>query len=88
MEQPRTPAARAYWTLARQRLFLVALLDSGCVARAARAVGMSRVSAYKLRRRLAGTLFDRSWDFALAQHGRFRADPFAPDLPVDPAAGL
>lgn len=84
MEPPPTRIEPARWTPTRQRAFLLALLDGGCVARAARAVGMSRVSAYRLRRRLADTHFDRAWDFALAQHARFRADPFAPDFPVEP----
>jgi len=57
---PSAPADRAHWTPARQRRFLIALLDSGCVAQAARSVGMSPTSAHRLRRRLAGTMFDQS----------------------------
>jgi AraC-like DNA-binding protein len=73
-----TPSARAHWTPARQRIFLAALLDSGSVAQAARAAGMSRSSAHRLRARLAGTPFVRTWDQALALHARRLADPFAP----------
>ncbi|WP_443019434.1 hypothetical protein [Sphingobium sp. RAC03] len=39
---------------------------------------MSRASAHRLRRRLAGTPFDRTWDRALALHAQSLADPFAP----------
>ncbi|WP_370307801.1 helix-turn-helix domain-containing protein [Sphingobium abikonense] len=66
---------RAYWTPARQCQFLAALMESGSVARAARAVGMSRSSAHRLRHRLAGTAFDRQWEEALAMHAGLTADP-------------
>ncbi len=95
MEQHRTPpppapppqpaADRAHWTPAKQRLFLAALLETGSVARAARAAGMSRSSAHRLRQRLAGTPFDKTWDRALALHARRLADPFASD-PAPPVA--
>lgn len=89
MEQNPSPAApdgapvtdriidRPRWTPARQRLFLNALLDSGNVSSAARAAGMSRSSAHRLRRKLAGTPFDQAWDRALAVHAHLMADPFA-----------
>ncbi|WP_246171485.1 LysR family transcriptional regulator [Sphingobium limneticum] len=89
MEQQTSPAARdrapvtdrvidrAHWTPARQRLFLSVLLDSGHVSIAARAAGMSRSSAHRLRRKLAGTPFDQAWDRALAVHAHLMADPFA-----------
>ena len=82
---PSAPADRAHWTPARQRRFLIALLDSGCVAQAARSVGMSPTSAHRLRRRLAGTMFDHSWTWALKRHAERMADPFAPDQPPPPA---
>lgn len=76
---PQSPTPdRAHWTPARQRIFLVAMLDTGCVTRAARAAGMSRSSAHRLRARLVGTPFVRAWDAALAEHARLLADPFAP----------
>jgi hypothetical protein len=56
------------WTAARQRQFLDALADSGCVSIAARAVGMSKESAYRLRRRAGAEGFARAWDGAIA-HG-------------------
>jgi AraC-like DNA-binding protein len=77
---PAPPApGRAHWTPARQRIFLAALLESGSVARAACAAGMSRSSAHRLRQRLAGTPFVRSWEQVLALHTSRLADPFAPD---------
>ncbi|MBB3983578.1 hypothetical protein GGR44_003269 [Sphingobium fontiphilum] len=74
-----TPPDRARWTPERQRLFLAALLATGNVTQAARAAGMSRASAHRLRRRLRGTPFDRTWDRALALNAQRLADPFAPD---------
>ncbi|MET0371818.1 MAG: LysR family transcriptional regulator [Sphingobium sp.] len=72
---PHTPAPRPQWTPTRQIAFLTALLETGSVARAARAAGMSRSSAHRLRLRLAGTRFDHSWDEALALYARRLADP-------------
>lgn len=74
-----TAPVRAQWTPAKQRIFIMALLETGSVARAARAAGMSRSSAHRLRTRLAGTTFDRLWKHALAVHVQRMADPFAPD---------
>ncbi|MFW2828551.1 LysR family transcriptional regulator [Sphingomonas sp. ID0503] len=71
------PPARTRWTPAKQRLFILTLVETGCVGAASRAAGMSRSSAQRLRRRLAGTVFDISWDRALALHARRLADPFA-----------
>ncbi|MDG5489502.1 LysR family transcriptional regulator [Sphingomonas sp. BGYR3] len=72
-----SPRVRALWTPARQRIFLTALAETGSIARAARAAGMSRSSAHRLRLRLAGTPFDRLWDRALAVNAARLADPFA-----------
>jgi hypothetical protein len=76
---PPTRPERPQWTPARQRIFLAALVETGCVARAGRAAGMSRSSAHRLRARLTGTPFDRGWDQALAIHAGRLANPFAPD---------
>jgi hypothetical protein len=76
---PPIVPGRAQWTPARQRIFLLALLETGSVGRAARAAGMSRSSAHRLRQRLAGTPFDRTWTHLLALHASRLADPFAPD---------
>ncbi|BBF71449.1 terminase small subunit [Sphingomonas bisphenolicum] len=67
------------WTPDRQRRFLTSLLATGNVTQAARAVGMSPASAHRLRRRLAGTPFDRTWANALALHAQSLADPFGAD---------
>lgn len=82
------PPVRACWTPARQRIFLVALQETGSVARAARAAGMSRSSAHRLRQRLAGTPFDRTWDRILIQHEQRLADPFVREAaPRQPRPG-
>ena len=49
------------WTPARQACFLRELAATHCVSAAARAVGMTRQSAYKLRNRLKGEPFDIAW---------------------------
>lgn len=67
----------ARWTPERQRRFLTHLLATGNVTQAARFAGMSPASAHRLRRRLAGTPFDRTWAQALALHAENMADPFA-----------
>ena len=52
------------WTAERQRDFLAALADTGSVGRAAQAVGMSRESAYRLRRRPGALGFVAAWEAA------------------------
>lgn len=56
------------WTKAKMAEFLRVLAAQQSVAAAARAVGMSRQSAYKLRNRLKGEPFDIAWEAAF-QHG-------------------
>jgi len=53
------------WSADRQRGFIVALADSGCVTQACRAVGVSAQSAYRLRRHPKGQPFAIAWDAAL-----------------------
>jgi hypothetical protein len=50
------------WTADRQIGFLMMLLETGRVAEAAAAVGLSRESAYRLRARPGGGLFAALWD--------------------------
>ncbi|HVL78149.1 MAG TPA: hypothetical protein VM346_02570 [Sphingomicrobium sp.] len=50
------------WTPARQLRFLDVLRRTRSVAAAARAVGMSRESAHRLRKRDAGGLFALTWE--------------------------
>lgn len=52
------------WTPERQAGFLRALAETHSVSAAARMVGMTRQSAYKLRARLQGQPFDLAWDAA------------------------
>ncbi|WP_379547417.1 hypothetical protein ACFCW2_00720 [Qipengyuania sp. DSG2-2] len=71
-DQPYLPLTKNRgWTPRKQAAFLHALCSTQNVAAAARAVGMSRQSAYALRARLRGQPFDRAWDGAFS--GRFDA---------------
>jgi hypothetical protein len=53
------------WTPERQRQYLIALAAMGTVDSAARAVGMSRISAYKLKDREGAESFAAEWDRAV-----------------------
>ncbi len=55
------------WSEARQRTFIETLADGGSVSEAARAVGLSPSSAYRMRRSPGGEAFARAWDAAVAQ---------------------
>jgi hypothetical protein len=70
------------WTPDRQRRFIAAMALSGSVAGAAKAVGMSGVSAYNLRKRPGAESFAAAWDNALTQ-GRDRAFEIAVDRAVN-----
>jgi hypothetical protein len=72
--------APARWTPARQRIFLGALLETGSIARAATAAGMSRSSAHRLRAKLKGSQFDRLWGHAIAEYARRLANPIPHEL--------
>ncbi|MEA3390899.1 hypothetical protein [Sphingobium sp. CCH11-B1] len=74
--RPRS-AKRGHWTPALQARFVAALMQTGSVRAAARAVGMSPSSAHRLRGRLKGTEFDANWDEALRIHDYYRAHPLA-----------
>lgn len=60
LARPAGRTARC-WTPAVQAEFLRQLGATHCVGTAARAVGMSRQSAYRLRNRLKGQPFDVAW---------------------------
>ena len=62
---PRRSNADYRWTRPKIIAFLHALAAAGSVAQAARSVGMSRQSAYRLRARL-GAGFGAVWDEGLA----------------------
>ena len=53
------------WTPDKQLEFIERLADCGCVEEAARSVGMSRNSAYALRRRSDAQAFRLAWDAAM-----------------------
>ncbi len=59
------------WTPAQQERFILALHVMGSVGQAAKAVGMSRQSAYNLRERAGAESFAKSWDAAI-EMGRAR----------------
>jgi hypothetical protein len=63
------------WTPERQRRFIALLAETRCPSRAARAVGLSRESAYRLRGRPGGESFDAAWNAALRSR---RPEPTGP----------
>lgn len=63
------------WGEARQCGFLAALYVTGSVAAAARSVGMSRESAFRLRLRKGAESFARAWDRVLAPPGSGHVPP-------------
>ena len=77
LAQPRRNADYR-WTVPKVAAFLRALSECGSVAEAARAVGMSRQAAYRLRARLDGEKFQAAFEDArrrgLAAKARARAD--------------
>jgi hypothetical protein len=70
------------WTPTQQERFIVALSVMGSVGQAAKAVGMSRQSAYNLRERAGAEGFARSWDMAL-DFGRRRQFDAAMDRAIN-----
>jgi hypothetical protein len=63
---PRGATRYDGWTPDRQRAFVGALAETGCVTRACAWVGMSNVGAYQLRKSPGAEAFARAWDEALA----------------------
>ena len=62
---PRPALRHDGWTPQRQLDFLEILSGTGSVTRSARAVGMSRESAYRLRLREPDGLFAAAWERAM-----------------------
>ncbi len=62
------------WTEEKQRRFIEVLADTGIVTAAAKAVGMSRESAARLRRSPQGAAFARAWDAARIHAGSVLED--------------
>ena len=81
MEPTRTPSAARLprtnadyrWTVAKAAAFLDALALCGKVAEAARSVGMSGTSAYRLRLAMASARFDAAFEGARRSGIRARA---------------
>ena len=63
------------WTPLRQAQFLVALARSRSVRSAAAAAGMSRVAAYRLRRREGAESFAATWDAVLGSTAKRKVTP-------------
>jgi hypothetical protein len=61
---PRKCPRHDGWTPERQRAFIAALADTGCVGIAARMVNMSQPSVYQLRRQPGATSFRAAMDAA------------------------
>jgi hypothetical protein len=62
------------WTEEKQRRFIEVLADTGRVALAAKAVGLSRQAAYELKRSAGGAAFSRAWDAARLHAGALLED--------------
>lgn len=62
------------WTEEKQRRFIEVLADTGLVSHAAREVGMTRASAYRLRRAAHAGAFARAWDRAREVSGALIED--------------
>ena len=58
------------WTVDKQIAFIETLAETGCVTRAARGVGMSVRSAYRLARRPDARSFAEAWDTAMPMAAR------------------
>jgi hypothetical protein len=54
------------WKVEKQKIFIRTLAMTRNVSRAAAAAGMSRESAYRLRRRADGAALARTWDWILS----------------------
>ncbi|MGX7925589.1 hypothetical protein ACWPMX_03330 [Tsuneonella sp. HG094] len=62
------------WTEEKQRRFIEVLADTGLVGAAAKEVGMTRASAYRLRRAAHAGAFARAWDQARERAGALIED--------------
>lgn len=54
------------WTAERQRAFIAALAETGCVSEACAEVGITPRSAYRLREHPGARAFAEAWDHALS----------------------
>lgn len=53
------------WTAHRQRAFITALAETGCISEACHQSGITARSAYRLRNHRKGAAFAQAWDLAL-----------------------
>ena len=84
---PRLRVRRNGWTPARQRMFIAALAGCGSVSRAARSVGMTARSAYRLMDADGADSFAAAWDEAIETGiERVRADALERALHGAPVA--
>ena len=81
--QPAHPAHPRRWTPQRQKVFLLALQATRCVAQAADLAGMSRQSAYRLLRRKPDSAFAAAWRAALDWRSLPPPGPRAAPAPGD-----
>ena len=72
--KPHRSTADYRWTQPKVIAFLEALARCGRVAEAARAVGMSKTSAYRLRARMSSARFDAAFEGARQSGIRARAE--------------
>lgn len=70
------------WTVPQQERFILALHVMGSVGQAAKAVGISRQSAYNLREKPGAESFAKSWDNAI-ELGRQRQFDLAMDRAIN-----
>ena len=63
------------WTPERQAAFIGYLAETGSVCEAAQRVGMTRQTAYRLRRRAWAEGFASAWDSALGKRTRAEKPP-------------
>jgi hypothetical protein len=92
IDKSALPDPSYHWTTFKAGVFLGALADLGSVARAAREVGMSRQSAYRLRERLGpDSVFSRVWNEAQGaglakrrarKRANTKATPLAPERDI------
>ena len=71
------------WTAERQGRFIGWLAETGSVAEAARRVGCSRETAYRLRRREGAGSFAAAWDAVLALRAGAKTAPARKVTPDD-----
>jgi hypothetical protein len=70
------------WSVVQQERFILALEAMGSVGPAAKAVGMGRASAYRLRERKGAESFSQAWDRAI-EMGRQRMFDYAMDRAIN-----